>query len=94
MSRPGRLTVYGLLATVATPTFNPAPGTYSGTRTVTLSDATSGATIHCTTSGTTPTSASPVCTTLTVSATKTIKAIGMKSGFVTSTVAVGTYTIQ
>ena len=90
----GRLTVYGLLATVATPTFSPAPGTYSGTRTVTLSDATSGATVHCTTNGTTPTSASPVCTTLTVSATKTIKAIGMKSGFVTSAVAVGTYTIQ
>ena len=39
----------------ATPTFSPAPGTYSAAQSVTLLDATAGASIYYTTNGTTPT---------------------------------------
>jgi hypothetical protein len=42
----------------ATPTFSPAAGTYSSAQSVTISDATSGATIYYTTNGTTPTTSS------------------------------------
>ena len=81
------------LPTVATPTFSPAPGTYSATQTVTLSDTTQGAVVHCTTNGTTPTASSPACTTVTVSTTTTIEAIAVASGYNNSAVASGTYTI-
>jgi hypothetical protein len=80
-------------ATAATPTFSPAPGTYSATQTVTLSDTTPGAVVHCTTNGTTPTASSPACTTVTVSTTTTIEAIAVASGYSNSAVASGTYTI-
>ena len=40
--------------TVATPTLSQAAGSYTGTQTVTISDATSGATIYYTTNGSTP----------------------------------------
>jgi len=79
--------------TAATPTFSPAPGTYPSPQSVTLSDTTTGAVIHCTTTGTTPTASSPVCTTLTVSTTTTIEAIAVASGYNNSAVASGTYTI-
>ncbi|NMM34716.1 MAG: hypothetical protein HHJ13_12090, partial [Phycicoccus sp.] len=44
----------GSTATVATPTFTPAGGTYSSTQSVTITDATAGAAVHYTTDGTTP----------------------------------------
>ena len=81
------------LPTAATPTFNPLPGTYNSVQSVTLSDTTTGAVIHCTTDGSTPTSSSPVCTTVQVNTTTTIKAIAVATGFNNSAVASGTYTI-
>jgi hypothetical protein len=83
----------GGLPTAATPTFSPSPGTYNSTQSVTLSDTTPGAVIHCTTDGSTPTSGSPVCTTVQVNTTTTIKAIAVASGYNNSAVASGTYTL-
>jgi hypothetical protein len=82
------------LPTAATPTFSPLPGTYNSAQSVTLSDTTAGAVIHCTIDGTTPTSGSPVCTTVQVNITTTIKAIAVATGFNNSTVASGTYVIS
>ena len=82
------------LPTAATPTFSPAPGAYSPGQVVTLSDTTTGAVIHCTTDGSTPTASSPVCTTLTLNTTTTIKAIAVATGYNNSAVASGTYTIS
>lgn len=79
----------------ATPTFSPAPGTFTSAQTVTIDDATTGATIYYTTDGTTPTSASTNFTgAITVSATQTIKAIAITPGYADSSVASATYTIN
>jgi subtilase family serine protease len=81
--------------TAAMPTFSPAPGNYTQSATVTLSDATPGATVLCTTDGTTPTINSTICSSpITLTSTTTIKAIAVASGFNNSPVASGTYTIQ
>jgi hypothetical protein len=80
--------------TVATPTFSPAGGTFSTAQTVTISDATSGAAIHYTTNGSTPTASSATYSSaLTISATTTVKAIAVKSGSTDSAVASATFTI-
>ena len=83
------------LPAAATPTFSLAAGTYTGTQSVTLSDATSGANIFYTTSGATPTTAStPYGGPITISASETIKAIATASGFSQSSVASAAYTIN
>ena len=80
--------------TAATPTFSPAPGTYATAQSVTLADATSGASIYYTTDGTMPTPSSTVYTApITVSATTTINAIAAAGGYLNSAVASGSYTI-
>jgi YD repeat-containing protein len=80
--------------TVATPTFSPAAGSYTGTQSVTISDTTSGATIYYTTNGTTPSSSSTRYTSaISVSTSETIKAIAEKSGDTNSAVASAAYTI-
>lgn len=79
---------------VATPTFSPAEGTYSSTQSVTISCATTGATIYYTTDGSTPTTSSTeYSSAISVSTTTTIKAIATKSGMTNSAVASATYTI-
>jgi hypothetical protein len=80
--------------TASAPTFSPAAGTYSSTQTVTLSDATGGASIYYTVDGSTPTTGSTLYTApLTVAATTTVKAIAAAAGYMNSTVASAAYTI-
>jgi hypothetical protein len=81
--------------TAATPTFSPAPGSYASAQQVTISTATSGATIYYTTNGSTPSTAStkyigPVA----ISTTTTLKAIATAPSFANSVVATGVYTVQ
>ncbi|HEV8072911.1 MAG TPA: chitobiase/beta-hexosaminidase C-terminal domain-containing protein, partial [Opitutaceae bacterium] len=84
------------VATVATPTFSPAGGTYSTAQTVSISDSTGGATIHYTTDGSTPTASSTVYSSpiAVSSGTVTIQAIGILSGDNNSAVGSATYTIS
>lgn len=81
--------------TCATPTFSPAAGTYTEAQNVTISCATSGATIYYTTDGTTPTTSSTQYTgAIPVSSTTTIKAMATATGYNNSAVASATYTIN
>jgi hypothetical protein len=78
-----------------TPTFSPAAGTYTSAQTVSISDATTGATIYYTTNGTTPTTASTAYTgPISVSSTETIEAIAAAPAFSNSAVATAAYTIN
>ena len=78
----------------ATPVFNLGSGTYIGEQTVTLSDATPGATIYFTTNGDSPTTWSSLYTgPVTVSSPETIQAIAVATGYSESNVAAETYTI-
>lgn len=82
----------GTVTTVATPSIS---GTtpFGASSTATITCDTSGATIHYTTNGSTPTSASSTyATPLSITSTTTVKAIGMKSGSIDSAVATKTYT--
>lgn len=78
----------------AAPTFSPSPSvTYSVSRSVTLADATPGATIYYTTNGSTPTKLSKRYTSpIPLSTTTTINAIAAANGMGPSTVASATYT--
>jgi hypothetical protein len=81
----------------AMPIFRPSPGTYSGAQTVTMTSATSGATIYYTTNGTTPsptTGSAKYTGPITVGTTTTLKAIATASNLSNSPVASGLYTIQ
>jgi len=86
---------YTRITQAAMPTFNPAPGTYPSTQQVTISSTTSGAPIYYTTDGTTPTTASTkYIGPITISTTKTLKAIATATNLANSAVASGLYTIQ
>lgn len=87
-------TITGDTQTVSAPAFSPAGGTYSSAQTVTISTTTTGATIRYTTDGSAPTTASTLYTgPISVSSTKTIKAIAIAPGKTNSAVASATYTI-
>jgi hypothetical protein len=83
-----------ILPMATTPFFSIGTGTYSSAQFVTITDTTSGAVIHYTTDGSTPTSASPIATgTITVSSSETLNAIAQAGGYATSAVASAAYTI-
>jgi hypothetical protein len=85
----------GTTTQASTPTFSPSAGTYSSAQSVTMSDATSGATIYYTTDGTTPTTSSTKYTgPITVSSTETLQAIAVATGDANSASASGLYTIS
>lgn len=94
----GKVTAWGLVSTTpttATPTFSPAPGSYTSGVNVALADTTAGASIYYTTNGSTPTTSSTKYSgVIAVSATTTIKAIAAAAGFNNSALAGGTYTIS
>jgi len=81
--------------TVATPAANPAAGTYNSAQSITLSCATTNATIYYTTNGNTPTETSSLYSgAISIAATTTLKAIAVKEGMNTSGVLTAVYTIQ
>jgi hypothetical protein len=86
------------IPTAPAPTFTPAPakGTiYSTPQTVTIADSLSGAAIHYTTNGTTPTISSPVYTgAIAVSSNTTISAIATATGYNPSAVVTYSYYIS
>ena len=86
---------YNIALPTAAPTFTPAAGTYNSPQTVTISDSTRGATIYYTTNGAAPTVSSAKYTSagIRVSATETVRAIAVASGYSTSSVAAAAYTI-
>ncbi len=77
------------------PSFSPAAGTYATSQAVTISDATAGTTIYYTTNGTVPTTSSSVYSgPITVSATETLEAIAVETGYTNSPAATAAYTIS
>ena len=88
---------YTILApnTVARPVAHPAAGAVISGTTITLESSTSGAVIHYTTDGSTPTTNSTQYTNpIPVTATVTIKAIAVKEGMINSEILEAAYTIH
>ena len=79
---------------VAAPVFSPNGGSFSGaSQSVTVTSATTGATIYYTTDGSTPTSKSTkYSSAISVTATTTVKAIAIKDGMAPSKVVSATFT--
>lgn len=81
------------LPAASAPQFSPAPGSYTTSQSVTLSDATAGASIYYTTDGSTPTTSSALYSTpIPVLTTTVINAIAVAQGYSSSAVSTGTYT--
>jgi hypothetical protein len=87
---------YTITPPAPTPTFLPVAGTYTSAQTVKITDkATTGLKIYYTTNGSAPTIKSTLYTSagIKVSATETIKAVAVATGYSASAVASATYTI-
>jgi hypothetical protein len=94
----GEVDVYGLLngaTTAAAPVITPNGGTFSSSQTVSMSTATSSASIYYTLNGSTPTTASTLYTgPITIASNTTVKAIAAASGYLQSTVRSATFTFS
>jgi hypothetical protein len=94
------ISAFGLLTaatpTAAAPAFSSPSGTYTSVQlSLSMSDATSGASIYYTTNGSTPnSSSSKYAGAISITATTTVKAIAIASGYINSPVTSATYTIQ
>ena len=78
-----------------TPEISVPTGTYDDTQYVEIKSSTEGATIYYTTDGTRPTTSSKVYDgIIPVSSTSTVKAIGVKDGYITSAMASSTITVD
>ncbi len=81
--------------TVATPSINPNGGTFSGSVSVTMQTATSGAELRYTTNGSNPTSSSTLYSgPVTLSANTTVKVIALKSGMTDSAIATAVFVVN
>ena len=79
----------------ATPVITPGGGTFESVQNVTITDATSGAAIYYTTDGSAPTTSSSRYTApIHVAAGETLNAIAYATGFLPSSVASATFTLQ
>ncbi|MFZ3382389.1 MAG: carbohydrate binding domain-containing protein [Candidatus Methanoperedens sp.] len=79
---------------VSAPAFSPPGGTYNSAQTVSISTSTTGAIIHYTKDGTTPTETSATYSSpITISSTTTLKARAWKNGFTPSSTTSAVYTI-
>ncbi|MCM8769925.1 MAG: chitobiase/beta-hexosaminidase C-terminal domain-containing protein, partial [Candidatus Omnitrophica bacterium] len=84
--------MYTILETVAAPSFSPLAGAYSSPQNVTISCATSDATIRYTTDGSEPNEGSPIYSTpIPVNSEITLKARAFKEGMNPSSVTIGRY---
>jgi len=92
----GEVDVYGLLTTVETaaaPVITPNGGSFAASQTVTMTSATSGASIYYTLDGSTPTTSSTLYAgSITISTDTTLNAIASASGFDQSAVSSATFT--
>jgi hypothetical protein len=85
---------YNIAPVLPAPTYSVAAGTYTASQTLAISDATAGATIYFTTDDTTPTTSSTHYTgAITISATETVAAIAVETGYTNSSIATAAYTI-
>jgi uncharacterized repeat protein (TIGR03803 family) len=85
---------YTIVLTAATPMFSVKAGTYESLQTVAITDATAGAAIYLTTNGSAPTAASTKYSApIQVSASETIEAIAVVTGYTNSAVATAAYTL-
>jgi hypothetical protein len=79
---------------VATPTITPNGGSFSGSVSVTMQSATSGASIYYTTDGSTPTQSSALYTgAMTLTSSATVNAEGFKSGYTPSPVGSASFVL-